>query len=192
MAAIGGSFRDGVYLPNVQAEKMKRLGTFAEAHQKVLDDTKRSLETIRRLSSLPCETTEAGIDILSSLRQESYEDLNQIQHEHLIIKAAEWLSSEERFSAGIEWSWNPRQTGDSSEPDLRGTLDCKIVLSAEVTTSARPVGTIDTRMQKTLAKLAQMPGGKFYFVRSEEMRQRAATKVAKGGWPIAIVRLTAT
>ncbi|MGF6635095.1 hypothetical protein [Paraburkholderia sp. MM6662-R1] len=172
-------------------KKMKKLDTFTEAHQKVLDDTKRSLETIRRLSSLPCETTEEGIDILSSLRQESYEDLNQIQHEHLIIKAAEWLSSDGRFPAGVEWSWNPRQTGDSSEPDLRGTRNGEIVLSAEVTTSARPVGTIDARMQKTLAKLAQMQGMKFYFVRSEEMCQRAATKVAKGGWSIAIVRLAA-
>ncbi|MCP2085941.1 UNVERIFIED_ORG: hypothetical protein J2Y81_001958 [Paraburkholderia sediminicola] len=170
---------------------MKRLGTFAEAHQKVLTDAKRSLAIVQQLSSLPCETTEASINILSRLRQESYEDLNQIQHEHLIIKAAEWLSADGRFSTGIEWSWNPRQTGDNSEPDLRGTLDGKIVLSAEVTTSARPVGTIDARMQKTLAKLAQMQGEKFYFVRSEEMRQRAATKVEKGRWSIMIVRLAA-
>lgn len=168
---------------------MDRLGPFNEAHQKVLADAKRSLDTIRRLSSLPCESTEASIDVLRRLRQETYEDLNQIQHEHLIIRAAEWLSASSAASNEVAWFWNPRQTGDSSEPDLRGMLSGRVEVSAEVTTSERPVGTIDTRMQQTLAKLARMDGKKFYFVRTGDMRQRAATKAAKGGWAIEVVLL---
>jgi hypothetical protein len=42
-------------------------------------------------------------------------------------------------------------------------------------------------MQQTLAKLARMEGKKFYFVRTGEMRQRAATKVTNGGWAIEVV-----
>lgn len=170
---------------------MQRLGPFNEAHLKVLNDAKRSLDTIRRLSSLPCESTEASIDVLQRLRQEAYEDLNQIQHEHLIVRAAEWLCEQRGICNEVVWLWNPRQTGDSSEPDLRAMHFDIVQISAEVTASKLPNGSIDSRMQKTLAKLAQMDGAKFYFVRTEEMRQRATTKVAKRGWAIQVVRLSA-
>ncbi len=45
-------------------------------------------------------------------------------------------------------------------------------------------------MHSTLKKLAEMDGLKYYFVRTEAMRKRAETKVAKAGWPISIVRLS--
>jgi hypothetical protein len=65
----------------------------------------------------------------------------------------------------------------------------EIVLSAEVTTSERPVGIIDTRIRDTLAKLSTMPGRRFYFVRTDTMGQRAMTKVEKGGFPIEVRRI---
>jgi hypothetical protein len=169
---------------------MEKLGTFTEAHQKVLADIQRTLAAVRHISSLPFATAEAGVGILDRLRKDTYEDLNQIQHEHLIVRAAEWLLSKGKCSDETLWYWNPRQTGDQSEPDLRGTHAGVIVISAEITTSENPVGSIDTRMQKTLAKLATMKGGRYYFVRTESMRQRATTKVNKGGREIEIIKLS--
>ena len=169
---------------------MEQLCTFPEAHQKVLADIQRLLATVRQISTLPCVTAEAGIGILDRLRRETYEDINQIQHEHLIVCAAEWLLANQRCSAETLWFWNPRQTGDHSEPDLRGSHSGKVVISAEITTSERPVGTIDKHMQNTLAKLDIMEGAKYYFVRTESMRQRASTKVANGGWQIEVAQLS--
>lgn len=168
---------------------MEQLGTFQEAHQKVLADINRFLATICRLSSLPCASADVGIGILDRLRKETYEDLNQIQHEHLIVRAAEWLLAERKCPPETQWLWNPRQTGDSSEPDLRGLHSGAAVISAEITTSEKPVGTIDSRMKKTLVKLAEMQGSKFYFVRTTQMQQRANTKITKGGWAIEVVQL---
>lgn len=169
---------------------MERLGTFQEAHQKVLADIKKFLGAIGSLSSLPYASASEGIGILDRLRKDTYEDLNQIQHEHLIVRAAEWLLAAQKCSPATQWFWNPRQTGDNTEPDLRGLLSGSVVISAEITTSENPVGTIDSRMQKTLAKLAQMPGDKFYFVRTSQMQQRAKTKITKGGWAIEVVKLS--
>ncbi len=44
-------------------------------------------------------------------------------------------------------------------------------------------------MTTTLAKLNRMAGAKFYFVRTEAMRRRAGTKVAKKGWAIRVICL---
>lgn len=168
---------------------MNPIGTFDEAHRKVLADIRRCLLRIQALSALPFETDEEGVGILQQLRGETYEDLNQVQHEHLIVRAAEWLIAEGKCPADTEWSWNPRQTGDHEEPDLRGTQGASILISAEITTSQNPVGEIDLRMRKTLAKLAKTEGTKYYFVRTEAMAQRANTKVSRAGWPITVVRL---
>ena len=84
------------------------------------------------------------------------EDLNQIQHEELAFRAAQFLRSSEFEGRDLKWYWNPRQTGDENEPDLRATENQEIVLSAEVTTSERPIGTIDSRMRDTLKKMADI------------------------------------
>lgn len=114
---------------------------------------------------------------------------HQIQHEHMILLAADWLIREGRCDARTEWSWNPRQTGDNTEPDLRGCLDGAITVSAEITTSKKPDGVIATRMAGTLQKLSQMQGALFYFVRTDSMSNRARTKTKKAQWPIEVVRL---
>lgn len=166
------------------------MGTFDKAHNKVLTDIRRCLLRIQAISAMPFETAEAGVGILQQLRGETYEDLNQIQHEHLIVRAAEWLIAEGKCPASTEWFWNPRQTGDHEEPDLRGVQSNAILVSAEITTSHTPVGVIDSRIRRTLAKLSQTEGAKYYFVRTEAMQKRANTKIAKAGWPITVVRLS--
>ena len=168
---------------------MERLGTFESAKSKVLADIRQCIATVKTFSAQPFETAEDGVCILRNLRNETYEDLNQIQHEHLIVQAAQWLITEGACPASTEWYWNPRQTGDHQEPDLRGVHESAIIISAEITTSENPAGIIDSRMRNTLAKLARAEGNKYYFVRTEQMRQRASTKIAKSGWPIKAIKL---
>jgi hypothetical protein len=170
---------------------MEQLGTFPAARSKVLTDVKRLLATAQRLASAPVNSVQGGIAILKELRAEMYEDLNQIQHEYMIVCSAEWLIAQQHCPAETVWSWNPRQTGPMNEPDLRGENKGVILLSAEITTSASPVGLIDTRMRKTLQKLSAMEGKKFYFTASDPMCRRAQTKIQKAGWPIEAVHLPA-
>lgn len=170
---------------------MEMLGTFADAKSKVLADIRSLLETIQRVAAGPAETVDSGIAALKQLRSETYEDLNQIQHEFMIVCAAEWLVAQKRCPADTLWSWNPRQTGRADEPDLRGEHRGVVVASAEITTSANPQGTIDGRMRDTLQKLSGMAGLRFYFTASPAMCQRARTKIQKGGWKIEAVYLPA-
>ena len=171
---------------------MEPIGTARDATDKVLKDLQRCLATVRLLAASTFETPEAGIAVLRKLRRETYEDINQIQHEHSILLAAQWLIENGKCSRTTEWSWNPRQTGTATEPDLQGHDKGSVVVSAEITTSERPVGVIDTRMGKTLGKLSAMAGERYYFVCSERMLNRAQTKVAKAGWPITVVLLSET
>lgn len=168
---------------------MHRLGTIEEARAKVLADAHRCMACIRNAAAASFDTPSEAVQVLQRVRSETYEDLNQIQHEHLIICAAEWLLAQRICGPETQWHWNPRQTGDHTEPDLMGIDDGVIVLSAEITTSAKPDGVIDTRMRKTLAKLAQQSGQLYYFVQTPAMATRAATKIRKAGWNIRVSQL---
>ncbi|MBX7133441.1 MAG: hypothetical protein K1X67_12275 [Fimbriimonadaceae bacterium] len=169
---------------------MERLD-LATAPAKVLEDIRRYLTELRRIVPPSVQSVGEGIAVLSAIRQASYEDLNQIQHEYAALCAARWLVNNGHSDGDPEWQWNPRQTGDSSEPDVRAVRDGQVLVSAEVTTSLSPKGVIDTRMGKTLAKLAGMQGKKFYFVLSRQMEVRARTKVQKGALPVTVVLLEA-
>jgi hypothetical protein len=114
--------------------------------------------------------------------------LNQIQHEFLLLQGLAWLSKN-GFESEIDWDWNPRQTGGGNEPDLRGSVNGKILVSAEASTSEKPQGILDTRMRKTLEKLSRMDGQRFYFVSSDEMMKRAETKILKANWSIKVVKV---
>ena len=130
----------------------------------------------------PCELKEQVL-FLTNFRKAIYEDLNQLQHKALIIESAEILQKE--YPKINKWKWHPEQTSHPDEADLMGsTEDDTIIISAEVTTSMLPVGTIDTRMKKTLDRLEGKPGEKFYFVRSKEMHKRAETKILNNNWHI--------
>jgi hypothetical protein len=159
------------------------------ARQKVLLDIQIYVAQIQSIASRPHSTIETGIRLLVALRNASYEELNQIQHEFATLQAIEWLVAKSLVSADAVWEWNPRQTGDASEPDLRAQIDGQPMIAGEVTTSAKPQGVIDKRMASTLLKLSKMQGTKFYFVTTEAMAQRARTKVEKAAWPIEVVLL---
>jgi len=123
---------------------------------------------------------------LESVRRAAYEFINQLQHEALVLEAASDLAAHNFAGQEITWWWNPRQTGGADEPDLRGEVDDKVVVSVEVTTSRRPLGKVAERMVQTLEKLAKFPGRRLYYVRTPEMAQRAERKVEVGEYPIEV------
>lgn len=167
---------------------MEKIDDPAKAETKVLGDMQGVVSQIRRLSEQDVKDVQRGIVQLRAIRSAVYEDLNQIQHEYLVLRGLQWLMAN-GFGSGVAWAWNPRQTGSGNEPDLRGSADGRIVLSAEASTSENPVGVIDSRMRDTLEKLSQMEGERFYFVCTDAMANRAQTKIAKAPWPVKVVRV---
>lgn len=166
---------------------MEKLNDSNEAEAKVLADIRGFLADLRGLTG-EARSLEEGTDRLRKIRGAVYENLNQIQHEYLVLQGLQWLRNNGYSDPSLKWFWNPRQTGDATEPDLRAMNEARIVLSAEATTSEKPEGVIDSRMRDTLAKLSKMPGRRFYFVRTPAMAQRATTKVGKNSWKIQVVR----
>jgi hypothetical protein len=168
---------------------MQKLGTFEAARAKVLADVEAYIGKLRALAGQPVPDVESGVRLLYMIRGETSEDLNQIQHENLILRAAQWLLDHQVCPSDTVWEWNPRQGGGGAEPDLRGSRNGTTLVSAEIATSKEPKGTIDARMRSTLEKLSRDQGEKYYFVCSEAMRQRASTKISKAGWRITPVAL---
>jgi hypothetical protein len=159
------------------------------AGEKILKDIQRYIKELQSIARSPVDSVECGIRTLQALRKVSYEDLNQIQHEYAAFTAVRWLIAQGHAPEGVTWQWNPRQTGDASEPDIRALLRRETIISGEVTTSPVPKGFIDTRMASTLRKLAKMEGKRFYFVLTEAMANRALTKTAKTGGDVRVVQL---
>ncbi|HXO70042.1 MAG TPA: hypothetical protein VN838_13860 [Bradyrhizobium sp.] len=168
---------------------MQRLD-LSTAKDKILADIRRYVSEVQRITMSPVETVEDGIRTLIALRRTSYEDLNQIQHEHAALCAVHWLIAERGAPEGANWQWNPRQTGDTAEPDIRAVLNGKTIISGEVTTSPVPKGVVDSRMASTLRKLTAMEGQRFYFVLTAAMANRARTKAVKAGYVVDIVQLS--
>jgi hypothetical protein len=167
---------------------MERIDEPRMAEEKVLRDMRKVILKLRELVAQDLNNVQEGSGKLRDIRSAVSEDLNQIQHEYLILRGLEWLIAKE-FGPEMEWEWNPRQTGSGNEPDLRGSANGKIVVSAEASASEKPVGTIDSRIKETLEKLSRMEGEKFYFVCTHLMAQRARTKVDKARCPIKVVQV---
>ena len=142
---------------------MEKIINISQAKEKVLSDMNKFISTIRRSVGEDVSSLSDGLVRLRNVRSSVYENLNQIQHEYLILQGLLWLSENGFNQPEINWYWNPRQTGDAEEPDLRATVNDKIVLSAEATTSESPQGVIDSRMRDTLIKLNQTEGSKYYW-----------------------------
>lgn len=159
------------------------------AKDKILADIRHYVAEVQSITRSPVETVEDGIRTLKALRKASYEDLNQIQHEYAALCSIQWLIAQHGAPEGVVWEWNPRQTGDAAEPDIRAVVEGKTIISGEVTTSPEPKGLIDSRMAFTLKKLAAMEGNRFYFVSTAAMANRARTKVIKAGYELKVVQL---
>lgn len=136
---------------------------------------------------------EDKIEKLSDFRSKFYEDLNQLQHEFLIIQSLEFLKCKPEFINISEWHWNPNAAGTAVEPDLRGLdKDKKEIISAEITTSKTPKGSIDDRMKTTLKNLDEMEGTRYYFVRTETMLKSANTKISNSSYDIKTIMLSSS
>jgi hypothetical protein len=168
---------------------MQELGPFEEARSQVLANAQRLLRGIQRIVAEPIGSVDAGLAVLAGLRRQAQDDLNQIQHEQMIVCAAEWLHQHAVVGNAARWHWNPRHGGDRAGPDLLAR-DGDTVVVAEVAASEDPVGVIDAQMRRSLAKLAALDGRRFYFVRTASMKRRAASKVVKAGWDVAVVQIS--
>jgi len=168
---------------------MDRMPEIDKALEKVQMDIEQFFRIVRGHLPSEIETLDAGLSAMRRIRLDVYENLNQIQHESLLVRAREQLEAHEPRLSKARWFWNPRQTGDDSEPDLRALIGGRIVVSGEATTSEAPKGVIDTRMRNTLAALAEMQGQRYYFVRTPAMKKRAETKCRKAGWRISVCEL---
>ena len=168
---------------------MEAIDSIDEATEKVLSDMNAFIQSVRQQSNDDVIDLSSGLSRLRNIRSSVYENLNQIQHEYLILQGLMWLNNNNHALVDTQWYWNPRQTGDSSEPDLRGVLNGVVVVSAEATTSEKPQGVIDTRMKKTLEKLNDMDGSRFYFIRTPLMERRANTKITNNTLQITVVKI---
>ncbi len=168
---------------------MRPLNSVPEARRLALADLRGLIRSLRRLTACVPEPLDEELLALRRILQAVYKELNQVQHECLVLESFEWLADHGEAPLGATWSWNARQTGDRFDSDLAARLGRQQVLAAKVTTPERPVGSIDRRMASTLQKLAKLQGSKFFFVRTRQMEQRAQTKVNRHRLPITIVRL---
>ena len=159
---------------------MQRLGDISQQRVRILTEIREAVEEIRACVRADVRDLRHGVRVLDALRQAVYEKLNQLQHDALILDVGSHLQKHETSLDGVEWEWNPGATGGRGEPDLRGRVNDRVVVSAEVTTSREPKGSIKTRMKDThLEKLRKMDGRRFYCVRTKEMED-AASKLLEG------------
>lgn len=168
---------------------MEQIIDLNKAEAQVFQKVKKLITAGRTIVAKDPPNLKSGIDILKQLRKAIYEDLNQIQHEEMILRAARLLESSHLPGQQVEWYWNPRQTGTVDEPDLQGLVAGRIAVSAEITASEDPKGGIDRRMAITLEKLSKLPGKTFFFVCTDSMEKRARTKVERAGYHIDVRRI---
>lgn len=169
---------------------MRELGSFEEAHGRALAGAQRLVAGVQRVVAEPVDSVADGIALLASLRKLAHDQLMVLQREQMIIGAAQWLVRNGMAGAGTRWQWSPRPGGDA-QLDLVGRESDSIVACAQVAAAEEPGGMVDAQMRRALARLAASDGRRHYFVRTAAMKRRAATRVAKEGWDIAVVQLAA-
>ena len=160
-----------------------------QEEQRVLNAMQILEGSLRQAVPATIDSLSEGVEFLRTIRKSIYEDLNQIQHEALILRAVRWLQRKDHVPGLALWEWNPRQTGNADEPDLRAIVNREALVSAEATASEQPKGMVDRRMATTLKKLDSFQGNRFYFVATLEMERRARTKVEKARYSIEVQKL---
>jgi hypothetical protein len=143
---------------------MLELGTLDDAREKILQDAQRAVLALRRIDYPPVESIQDGVAQLTALREQAYEHLVQLQRAQLIVRAAEWLLEHDLGNTDTRWHWNPRRRADQDEPDLQGSANERIIVSAMVAASHLADSALDARLRRSLSKLASLPGKKFLFV----------------------------
>lgn len=168
---------------------MLELGTPDDARERILQDAQRAVLALRRIDSPPVASIEEGVAQLTAFREQAYDNLVQLQRAQLIVRAAEWLLEHDLGNAQTRWHWNPRRPTDQDEPDLQGSANERIIVSAMVAASHLADSALDTRLRRSLAKLASLPGKKFLFVDTSALKRRAVTRVLLASWDISVVQL---
>lgn len=153
---------------------MEKVGSITQRESDTLDEINATLESVRQsIAKAPVSLNEA-VATLMAVRVQAYENINQLQHVALILRAIKYLSARIALDAPVEWYWHPRQTSGVGEGDIQARLaDGSIFLSAEATTSIKAIGTIRERMKSTLRRLQAMEGEKYYFVASKGLEKAA-------------------
>jgi hypothetical protein len=131
------------------------------------------------------------VKILNDIRKHFYENLNQFQHENLLLKVCDYFEGENKENIRYEidtWKWHPNQTSKKDEVDLMGFKNEKLVVCAEVTTANSPNGKIDTIMRNTLDGLNKLKTDKYYVVTTDEMYKRAKSKIKNRGLNIKLLK----
>jgi hypothetical protein len=167
---------------------MDELGSFEQARRSVLADAQRTLAGIKRVAADPADSIAATIAVLHGVRKQAQDCLQQIQHQQMIVSAAEWLVRHRAGGESLRWLWNPRSS-ERGTADLVGLEGDAVLVCAEVNALDEPIGVSDAQMRRALSKLAAMDGSRYYFVRSGSMKRRAVTRVVKSGWDIAVVQI---
>ena len=167
---------------------MKKMPSAQRCMESITKESRQLLNQIHGLSASDPKSVKDALVLLAKLRELASESLNALQHEYLVVRTREHL--EQAYAKNTQWYWqHPQQSGPANEPDLRAVLNDKVMVSAEVSAAARPIGSIDTHMRKTLENLAKMEGRRLYVVRTESMKKRAMTKVSKAGDAIEVLIL---
>jgi len=168
---------------------MEIIGDVDCIENKLLNELTEVFSSIRLAGQTEVKDLEKSLEIFKTLRHLIYEEMNQLPHEALILKTTKLLQGEFYPSIQIQWLWNPRQSGNKNEPDLQGLDKGNVICSAEITTSQKPQGEINSRMAVVLQKLSIMPGDKYYVVETEEMERRARAKIVSQNYQINVLRL---
>ena len=156
----------------------------AAAEADLLERLRGCIATIQQIVATGASDIPAGVALLRLVRSRAYEDINQLQHEALLLEAAARLRTLRPDLVAMSWFWNPSNTGTGKEPDLRIMSGSEIVVSVEATASERAIGTITARLKRTLSKLQDMPGDRFYFVRTQHMLEAAQREIRLANYAI--------
>ena len=164
------------------------------ALEKELTSVKASMLKYIEICNNNPQDIEAQLSELRRFRSTSYESLNQLQHEWLLIKVLKWLNSVYNIpldsTNGYLIQWNPRQTGGIDEPDIRIiNKRNELEINCEASSSEKPVGVINDRIKKHLLCLSKLNGIKYYFVLTDKMKQKAETIIRNSGWNIEVRKL---
>ena len=157
--------------------KARKLGDITHALTDVSTRLDNFLAVARKIIRRRSTSVLESMSILRELRRETYEDLNQLQHEYMVLAAIDWLIRQRHCPETTDWYCHLQQTSAEGEPDLCGKHEGRSIVWAEVTASENPDGVIDTRIREALESLSQKSSRvrKFYFVRTDAMRRRATS-----------------